>query len=170
MNLIYNVINNGREKMKVEVNITQKVVENMETDKINVIIESAKDNPYSDEVKRYIEKFNKENHEKLMVFDDNVVKTINYKDIILFYSEKKNNYCRTKDKVYKVRKTLQDLETIHDNFIRISKKCIVNLDHIKEFKFNTKGKVVILLDDGTEETVSRRKVKSIMNFIDRRSI
>ena len=56
------------------------------------------------------------------------------------------------------------------NFIRISKACIVNSKHIKFFNLNETGRIVVVFNDDSEEVVSRRKVNSIMEFLDERSI
>ena len=95
---------------------------------------------------------------------------INIKDIILFYSDKKNNYCRTKDGEYKVKNKLYELEKQSYNFVRISKSCIVNIEHVKSFDVKQTGTIIVKLDDNTTEIVSRRKIKDVMNYLEERSI
>ena len=58
---------------------------------------------------------------------------IDYNDIMLFYSENRNNYCKTSNnEIYQIKSKLYELENLKD-FIRISKKCIVNINFIKCF-------------------------------------
>ena len=82
-----------------------------------------------------------------------------YRDIVKIYSDGKYNYCKTKENKYKIKGKLYELEELDDNFIRISKKCIVNIIHVKIFDIGETGKIIIRLDDDTEEIVSRRKMR-----------
>ncbi len=95
---------------------------------------------------------------------------IEYKDIIMFYSDKKYNYCKTKEEHYKIKSKLYEIEKSNNNFIRISKSCIVNLEHIEKFDISETGKIIVKLDDNTEHIVSRRKTKEIMKYLDDRRI
>lgn len=95
---------------------------------------------------------------------------IEYKDIIMFYSDKKYNYCKTKEDHYKIKSKLYEIEKSNNNFIRISKSCIVNLEHIEKFDISETGKIIVKLDDNTEQIVSRRKTKEIMKYLDDRRI
>lgn len=95
---------------------------------------------------------------------------IEYKDIIMFYSDKKYNYCKTKEEHYKIKSKLYEIEKSNNNFIRISKSCIVNLEHIEKFDISETGKIIVKLDDNTEQIVSRRKTKEIMKYLDDRRI
>lgn len=95
---------------------------------------------------------------------------IEYEDIIMFYSDKKYNYCKTKEEHYKIKSKLYEIEKSNNNFIRISKSCIVNLEHIEKFDISETGKIIVKLDDNTEQIVSRRKTKEIMKYLDDRRI
>jgi len=102
--------------------------------------------------------------------DDYTLLEFEYNDIAMFYSDKKNNYCRIKDKKYMVKSRLYELEKISMDFIRISKNCIVNIRHVKKFDISETGKIVVILDDDTEQTVSRRKTAEIMKYLESRRI
>ena len=56
------------------------------------------------------------------------------------------------------------------DFIRISKSCIINIRHSNKFDISEVGKIVIKLDDGSEEIVSRRRTKNIMKYLEERMI
>lgn len=58
---------------------------------INVLIEE-KDDLNINEFKEYINRYNER---KVIVSQDNELLQINLQDIILFYSDKKYNYCKT---------------------------------------------------------------------------
>ena len=95
---------------------------------------------------------------------------INTKDIICFYSEDKNNYCRTKDGTYRVKEKMYYLDdTLNkDKFIRISNSTIVNIDKIKCFNTSIIGRIVVKFNDNTEVNVSRRRTSEIIKFLKER--
>lgn len=52
---------------------------------------------------------------------DNDIFIINVSDIILFFGEEKNNFCKTKDSIYKIKERLYYLEEVlpTKEFVRI---------------------------------------------------
>lgn len=142
---------------------------NLNENDIEIII---KTHPLNDKISRlinYINEFEKQD-KKVLINNNNIMEEIEYKDIIYFYSDKKYNYCRTKDKVFKIKSKLYEVEKMDPNFIRISKGCIANSNHIKCFDISETGRIIVVFDDNSKEFVSRRKLKSIMEFLDERSI
>lgn len=137
---------------------------------IEVLVKSPVISKDVNEVIEYIKQFQNKTSRKIVVNCDGIIKEINIDDIICFYSDKKHNYCRTKEKSYKIKSKLYEIENMDPNFIRISKACIVNSKHIKFFNLNETGRIVVVFNDESEEAVSRRKVKSIMEFLEERSI
>lgn len=138
--------------------------------KIEVLVKSSVISKDVNEIIEYIEQFQNKTSRRIVVNSDGIIKEIKIDDIICFYSDKKYNYCRTKEKSYKIKSKLYEIEKMDPNFIRISKACIVNSKHIKFFNLNETGRIVVVFNDDSEEVVSRRKVKSIMEFLDERSI
>lgn len=119
----------------------------------------------------YINNYKVKYKDKVIVLDDNyTLLEIDYKDIIMFYSDKKYNYCKIKNKSYRVKSKLYELEEINEDFIRISKSCIVNMKHIEKFDISKTGKIIVKLDDLTEQVVSRRKTSEIMKYLEDRRI
>ena len=149
----------------MNINIKQKQNNNLNNEQLNIYIEYSSDIDIENMID-YINKYNKQ----VVVKQDNELFKINIKDIILFYSDKKNNYCRTKDGEYKVKNKLYELEKRSYNFVRISKSCIVNIEHVKSFDVKQTGTIIVKLDDNTTEIVSRRKIKDVMNYLEERSI
>ena len=137
---------------------------------IEVLVKSSVISKDVNEIIEYIEQFQNKTSRRIVVNSDGIIKEIIIDDIICFYSDKKYNYCRTKEKSYKIKSKLYEIEKMDPNFIRISKACIVNSKHIKFFNLNETGRIVVVFNDDSEEVVSRRKVKSIMEFLDERSI
>lgn len=139
-------------------------------DEIEILIKSPILNEHVEKLALYISQYEKNNDSKVLVNCNNTIKEISYDDIICFYSDKKYNYCKTKDKDYKIKSKLYEVENLSSNFIRISKGCIANYKHIKCFDISETGKIIVVFNDNSKEYVSRRKLKSIMNFLDERSV
>ncbi len=153
----------------MKLNIVEKRAD-IEDDNINIIIESKNTNQETQKIIDYIKQYNNKRANKVLVIDGNIVKEIDCSSIILFYSEEKNNYCRTKEKKYKIKSKLYEIENVNNDFIRISKNCVVNINHVRSFDMGKKSGIIVKLDDETEEKVSRRRIKSLMQFLEERRI
>ena len=74
--------------------------------------------------------------------------------------ETSRNYVRVRAKGvwYTVREPLTTFANRLDplQFVRVSRSCIVNLDRVREFRRQTNGQYVVLLDDGQRLVASRR--------------
>ena len=150
----------------MNINVNKKKNEELEKNEINVFLEYPEDINIDNFVK-YIKKYDTQ---KVLVKQDNEYIQIDYQDIILFYSDKKYIYCKTKNGEYKVNTSLSKVENEENDFIRISKSCIINIKYLDRFDMGETGIIVVKLKDGTEEIVSRRRVKEILKYIKERSI
>lgn len=113
----------------------------------------------------------KENAIKNIIgMQNNDIYIINISDVIVFFSEEKNNFCKTKDGVYKIKEKLYYLEEVLslNDFIRISNSAIININHVKCFNTSIIGKIVVKLKDGSQENVSKRRTAEIMKFLKKR--
>lgn len=111
------------------------------------------------------------NIKDIIGLQDNDIFIINVRDIIVFFSEEKNNFCKTKDGVYKIKEKLYYLEDMlsQKDFIRISNSAIININHVKCFNTSIIGKIIVKFKDGSEEIVSKRRTSEIMKFLKNRS-
>ena len=150
----------------MNINVNKKKNEELEKNEINVFLEYPEDINIDNFVK-YIKKYDTQ---KVLVKQDNEYIQIDYQDIILFYSDKKYIYCKTKNGEYKVNTSLSKVENEENDFIRISKSCMINIKYLDSFDMGETGIIVVKLKDGTEEIVSRRRVKEILKYIKERSI
>lgn len=150
----------------MKVNIVKQIDNNLKDNEVKIILKANKDMDKLNKIINYIKNFD---NSKILVHKDYESFFINHKDIILFYSENKNNYCKTNKEVYRIKSKLYELENITD-FIRISKKCIVNVNSVKYFDMSQTGKIVVILNDGTEENVSRRRIRNVLKYLESRSI
>lgn len=108
--------------------------------------------------------------QKIIGMQGNDIFVINTLDIIMFYSEEKNNFCKTKNGIYRIKEKLYYLEEMlpKKDFIRISNSAIININNVKCFNTSIVGKMVVKFEDGSEETVSRRRTSEIMKFLNER--
>lgn len=150
--------------IKVRTNISDKY------DDIEIVINS----PVKDEqVQRLENKLLCETTktiQKIIGMQGNDIFVINVLDILVFYSEEKNNFCKTKDGVYKIKEKLYYLEEMlpKNEFIRISNSAIININNVKCFNTSIVGKMIVKFEDGSEEAVSRRRTSEIMKFLNER--
>ena len=149
----------------MKIKITTKKDSTLKDDEIHISIETNKVTQINKLIE-YINLYSK----KIKAYKNNEIIELNLNDVITFYSDKKNNYCRTREETYRVKYKLYEIENITNDFIRISKSTIVNINYIKCFDIGTTGSVIVKLDDGTNEFVSRRKIKDVMRYLDERSI
>ena len=109
--------------------------------------------------------------QNIIAMQDNDIFLINVSEVILFFSNEKNNFCKTKDGIFKIKEKLYYLEEMLSikDFVRISNSAIININHVKCFNTSIIGKIIIKFKDGSEESVSRRKISDIMKILKDRS-
>ena len=151
--------------MKIEL---RKLLNNkMPQDSIKINIEyNTSQKEEVDNLIKYMNRYSK----SIFLEDNYIIEEVLYSDIVCFYSENKNNYCKTMKKVYKTKSKLYEIEKMSTNFMRISKNCIVNIEHIKNFDISKTGSIIINLDDNTFKIVSKRKIKDVIYFLDERML
>lgn len=151
--------------------INLKKDENLNKDDFYIEIKYSNETQKLQDLVNYISDYNFDYRNKVIVLDDDyTLIEITLENIIMFYSNKRYNYCKTKNKNYRVKSKLYELEKINVNFIRISKNCIVNIKHVEKFDIGETGKIIVKLDDNTEEIVSRRRTQTIMKYLEDRRI
>lgn len=97
---------------------------------------------------------------------DNKIHLLTVDEIICFYSEEKNNYCKASNGIFKIKEKLYELEEkLTKNYIRISNSCIINLKYVDSFDTSIIGTIEVIFRDGSKEYVSRRRLKDVMKRI-----
>ena len=153
--------------MKIEIIKKQNL--KLKKSEINITIEYLNDNEEIEQLENHILEYNQEQNTIFANINNEYV-PINKKDIIIFYSDKKYNYCKTSTNSYRIKNKLYQIEKTDKDYIRISKSCIANIKHIKCFDLSQTGKIVVKFDDGTQETVSRRRAREVLNYLSERGI
>lgn len=98
---------------------------------------------------------------------DNRIYLLTMDEIMSFYSQERNNYCKTQNGIFKIKEKLYELEAklTKGNYVRISNSCIINLKYVDSFDTSIIGTIEVIFKDGTKEYVSRRRVKDVMKKI-----
>lgn len=155
----------------MKINFNKKNNENLKSDEIYLEIQYCSENKEVQKLIEYINNYSKKQKNMVIVLnEDYSLIEIDINDIIMFYSDKKYNYCKLKNGSYKIKSRLYELEKKHTDFMRVSKSCIVNIKHVEKFDISETGKIVVKLDDSSEQIVSRRRNSSIMNYLEERMI
>lgn len=84
-----------------------------------------------------------------------------------FYSFGKNIFLKHNNIQYETTYRLYELEELlpKNKFIRISHSCIVNKDKIAFLDTNIVGEILVKMKDGSENFVSKRRIKEILHII-----
>ncbi len=65
-------------------------------------------------------------------------------------------------KEHQIKKNLTELEdTLDDDFIRINRSTLINLNHFKDYSFWENEKYIVRLKDNTELNATRTRIKEI---------
>ncbi len=151
----------------MNIHISKKEKLNLANNEIDILIQYSNNNKDISELERYINKF-EERKQEIFVKHNNKFVPISKDSIIKIYSVGKSNYCNTLSGNYEVKNRLYEIEKMDENFMRISKSCIINICHVACFDLNHTGKIIIKFDNDTEEFVSRRKARDVLYYLDER--
>ncbi len=152
-------------KIKVRTNISSEFQE------IEVCINAPEKNEEVQRLENELLARNVNVIKQIIAMRNNDIFIINVSDVIMFFSEEKNNFCKTKDGIFLIKEKLYYLEDVLPSreFIRISNSTIINIKHVKCFNTSIIGRIVVKFKDGNEENVSRRRTAEIMKFLKDRS-
>ncbi len=104
---------------------------------------------------------------QIMASENNKIYFIDLERVICFFSKDKYNYVRVKEGTYKIKQKLYELEDSlrEKDFIRISNSCLIHINQVECFDTSVLGTILVRLKDGTQETVSKRRVTQIMKLL-----
>ena len=137
----------------------------LDNSEIRINIEYAEKN---EDIKNLINHIQEYDKRKMVVFDGYNMIQINTEEIIYFYSDGNYNFCKTKEKEYRIKSKLYEIEKKSNDFLRISKSCIVNIKQVKSFDIGENRNIIVRFFDNSKQYVSRRKIKEVMNYLDER--
>ncbi len=147
-------------------NIVKNANSKVNKNEVNINLQFNEENKEMEKFIEYIKKYNN----SILVQKDYLIKEIFYNDILFFFSKEKSNYCKTAEDTYRIKSKLYEVEKISENFMRISKNSIVNIEHVRNFDISKTGKIQVILDNDMRLDVSRRKIRDVLEFFDERII
>lgn len=114
--------------------------------------------------------FENKYRERFLVKIGQKLKTIETKDISLFYSENKGTYIQSNDRSYLIDNPLEEIteQMNPKEFYRISRKALIHLPFIKEIVAHSGNRLLITMQGSDEKwTVSREKVQDFKTWLER---
>ncbi|MDU3801442.1 LytTR family DNA-binding domain-containing protein [Paraclostridium bifermentans] len=144
--------------MKIDIDIDKRYEE------IQVILRS---NEMNDETIEILEKLKTTKNKYILGKSDKKVYIVDVKDIFFFYSENQKVFVETEDFRYEVDERLYEIEENFKNtsFIRVSKFSIVNLKKVKNIDMSFSGNLTINFINGKKESISRRYISKIKDYL-----
>jgi DNA-binding LytR/AlgR family response regulator len=144
--------------MKIDIDIDKRYEE------IKVILRS---NEMNDETIEILEKLKTTKNKYILGKSDKKVYIVGIKDIYFFYSENQKVFVETEDFRYEVDERLYEIEENFKNtsFIRVSKFSIVNLKKVKNIDMSFSGNLTINFINGKKESISRRYISKIKDYL-----
>lgn len=144
--------------MKIDIDINKRYEE------IQVILRS---NEMNDETIEILEKLKTTKNKYILGKSDKKVYIVDVKDIYFFYSENQKVFVETEDFRYEVDERLYEIEENFKNtsFIRVSKFSIVNLKKVKNIDMSFSGNLTINFINGKKESISRRYISKIKDYL-----
>ena len=93
---------------------------------------------------------------------DRVSYNIDFCDIVCFTSDDNKVFAHAGKEMLEVDEKMYELEeSLPDNFIKINKSCIANIDKIKSFDATITGTLAVNFKNGYRDFVSRRRMKFV---------
>ena len=148
--------------MKIKLDISPQYSEK------EVVIRAAKDD---DEVKEIMNSVkdveNRFNH--LNGYLDDTVYSLSFKDILFFETNDRNVYAHTSNNAFLIHYRLYELaENLPNNFLRVSKSSILNVDEVISLSKSITGNLVKFRNSYKQIYVSRRFLKDLKISLNQR--
>lgn len=107
--------------------------------------------------------------ERLVKGDENIVAkrdrvsyNIELSDVVCFTSDDNKVFVHAGKEIFEVDEKLYELEmSLPDNFLKINKSCIANIEKIKSFDATISGTLAVNFKNGCRDYVSRRRLKYV---------
>ena len=98
----------------------------------------------------------------LIGYTENETVKLNLNDIYCFFTEDNKVFALTENEKYRLKSRLYQIEeSLSDNFVRINQSCIANIRQIKKVQATFSGAISVIFNNGYEDYISRRNLKSV---------
>ena len=132
-----------------------------------VVIQAKQLSDQAREVMDYLEQFSTVNQVVIPIKTDDHLIMVEIDDIILAEIDKNQLTIYTTDKTFTVRDTLTNFQhrINRRNFLQISRHAVMNIDHLESLSDSFSGNMMAKLTRGVKSSVSRKYVKSLMDYL-----
>lgn len=150
--------------MKIRLDISSEYQEK------EVIIRANKKDEEVAEILRNLQEIDTKLH-NINGYLDNTVYSLSTQDILFFETNDRNVYAHTKDNAFLIHYRLYELEeNLPDNFLRVSKSSILNVDEVKSLTQSVMGNLIQFRDSYKQIYVSRRFLKKLKLKLNQRKV
>lgn len=150
--------------MKIRLDISSEYREK------EVIIRANKKDEEVAEILRNLQEIDTKLH-NINGYLDNTVYSLSTEDILFFETNDRNVYAHTKDNAFLIHYRLYELEeNLPDNFLRVSKSSILNVDEVKSLTQSVMGNLIQFRDSYKQIYVSRRFLKKLKLKLNQRKV
>ena len=114
------------------------------------------------ELVRRIEAISKEPLQDLLGYKEEEIRRLDPENVSCFFVEGGRVWAETADGRYYLKERLYRLEeAFSDVFLKINQSCLVNVRKIKRFESTIGASLVVVLEGGHRDFVSRRQLKIV---------
>lgn len=159
-----NTLSKGGDGVKIKLELDPKYLET------EVVIKAAqKDSEVTEVLDKLKEMENKFN--RLSGYIGETVYSLELKDVLFFETNDRNVYAHTVNNAFLIHYRLYELEeNLPDNFLRVSKSSIINVDEILSLSRSVTGNLVKFKNTYKQIYVSRRFWKDLKNKLNQRKL
>ena len=149
--------------MKIHFEITPKFSEKDP----HILIQAAQLTDQAREVMDYLEQFSTVNQVVIPIRTDDQLVMVKIEEIIMADIDKNVLTIYTVDGFYMTKETLINFQNRVNrrNFLQISRHAIINIDHLESLSDSFSGNMMAKLTRGIKSSVSRKYVKSLMDYL-----
>lgn len=144
--------------MKIDIDINENY------DEFTLVIKAPE---MTEEITELMTKLKNNSNKNIIGRIEQKLHILNYKDILVFYSEGQKIYADTMNGTYEVKQKLYEIEErlVEKSFVRISKFAIANINKIKNIEMFFNGSLVVNFINGKQEMISRRYVSKVKEYL-----
>ena len=133
----------------------------------HILIQAAQLTDQAREVMDYLEQFSTVNQVVIPIRTDDKLVMVKIEEIIMADIDKNVLTIYTVDGFYRTKETLINFQNRINrrNFLQISRHAIINIDHLESLSDSFSGNMMAKLTRGVKSSVSRKYVKSLMDYL-----
>lgn len=133
----------------------------------HILIQAAQLTDQAREVMDYLEQFSTVNQVVIPIRTDDQLVMVKIEEIIMADIDKNVLTIYTVDGLYMTKETLINFQNRVNrrNFLQISRHAVINIDHLESLSDSFSGNMMAKLTRGIKSSVSRKYVKSLMDYL-----